>query len=93
MQRGEWREAIEPRILRLVWRKVAPDFAQNDVALGWRLGLRLGGVWGCGGVPLFVAAGAGHEVFDGGERVFALMQDGVDLFGDGHFDVMALGQR
>ena len=45
------------------------------------------------GVQLFVAAWAGHEVFDGGERVFALMQDGVDLLGDGHFDVMALGQR
>lgn len=38
---------------------------------------------------LFIPAGAGHEFFNGAEGMFVMVQDGVDLRGDGHLNLMA----
>jgi hypothetical protein len=41
---------------------------------------------------LFVAARAGHEVADGIAGVFVVVEDGIDLLGDGHLDSVAGGE-
>ena len=46
----------------------------------------------CAGLPLFVFAGAEHEVLNRFAGVFALVEDELHLLGDGHFDVVAAGE-
>ncbi len=43
-------------------------------------------------MDLFVAAGAGHQLADGFFGGFVVVEDGVDLLGDGHLDAVAGGE-
>src|ERR1700694_2794284 len=53
--------------------------------------LRLSNKWS-GYLTGLAFTGAGHQFLDGFPGRFAVVQDGVHLFGDGHFDIAGLGQ-
>ncbi len=72
--------------------KLTPSYTRKAQDYMWRLSvgeaataaeLRLLG---------FAFAGARHQYLDGFARGFALVQDGVHLFGDGHFHVAGVSQ-